>query len=62
MILLSEVRSNLGGMIEHQFEASGMVVADHLDATRDQLLAERVAVAAKIERAPSSRATSPSRR
>ena len=48
MILLSEVRSNLGGMIEHQFEASGMVVADHLDATRDQLLAERVAVAAKI--------------
>ncbi len=48
MILLSEVQSNLGDMIEHQFEGPGMVVADHLDAARDQLRAERVAVAAKI--------------
>ncbi|WP_234797934.1 HNH endonuclease signature motif containing protein [Mycolicibacterium neoaurum] len=35
-------------MIEHQFEGPGMVVADHLDAARGQLLAERTAVAAKV--------------
>ncbi|MEH3137325.1 MAG: DUF222 domain-containing protein [Mycolicibacterium neoaurum] len=35
-------------MIEHQFGGPGMVVADHLDAARGQLLAERTAVAAKV--------------